>query len=339
MGKAMEKGKVPEEVLIRSVLNTIGHRRREVLVGPAVGQDCSAAAVDEGDVIVLSTDPITGTSRGLGRLGTLITTNDIAAAGAEPVGIMMTLLLPEGFEEEALAALMAEAEETCQAINVEIMGGHTEMTDAVNRPVITVTGIGRIRRDKLNTLGDIRPGDAIIVTKSLALEAVSILAAERGEELKAYLPEALVTEAAGFGRYLSIIPEAAAAASCKITSMHDITEGGVYGALWEMGAGAGLGLEVDGSTLPVTEAARAVCRVMRIDPCRAMSSGSLLITTPEPETVLRAIREAGVEAVVIGHMTGAGEDRLVRHDDGRVRILDRPETDALYEAISRKIST
>ena len=324
----MKTGKVPEAVLIRSILKQIHHRRPEVLVGPGVGQDCAAVEVKAGEALVLSSDPITGTANEVGSLGILVTTNDIAAAGADPIGVILTLLLPDGYEESELKRLMQDAEAAAQSIGVEIIGGHTEMTDAVIRPVITVTGVGKIPKDRLFTLKTIRPGDAIIVTKSIALEAAAILAADHEEELKAHFPADFVERVKGFKSELSILTEARAAMTGPVSTMHDVTEGGIFGALWEIGAGAGLGLEADIKKIPVRQETIEICEYFGIDPYRSMSSGSLIIMTPDEEAVLDALDRAGCPAALIGHMT-EGNDRIVRN--GReVRYLDKPGIDELY---------
>ena len=136
----MKIGKLPEPVLIRSVLKQVKHRREEVLVGPAVGQDCAALEVGEDEVLVMSTDPITGTAKDLGHHSIHITANDLAAAGADPVGVMLTVMLPDTVEEPEIRKMMQDAEETCEKLHMEILGGHTEITNVVNQPLISVTG-------------------------------------------------------------------------------------------------------------------------------------------------------------------------------------------------------
>lgn len=142
----MKIGKLPEPVLIRSVLKQVKHRRGEVLVGPAVGQDCAALEVGEDEVLVMSTDPITGTAKDLGHHSIHITANDLAAAGADPVGVMLTVMLPDTVEEPEIRKMMQDAEETCEKLHMEILGGHTEITNVVKQPLISVTGVGKMKK-------------------------------------------------------------------------------------------------------------------------------------------------------------------------------------------------
>ena len=204
----MKIGKLPEQVLVRSVLKQAKHRREEVLVGPAVGQDCAVMALGEDEVFVMSSDPITGTVKDIGSHGIYITANDLAASGAEPVGVLLTVLLPENVEEPQIRQMMQDAERTCKELNMEIMGGHTEITNVVRQPLLTVTGVGKTKRKDLLLTMQVQPGQDIVVTKWIGLEGTAILAKEREEELlKRFNPE-LVRTAQEFSRYLSVIREA-----------------------------------------------------------------------------------------------------------------------------------
>ena len=327
----MKKGKIPEAVLIRSVLKQLHKRRKEVAVGPAVGQDCAALCLEDGEALVLSSDPITGTTKDIGRFGALVTTNDIAAAGAEPVGIILTMLLPEDTTEAQLKQMISETEESCGKIGVEVIGGHTEITDAVVRPVISVTGVGKIRKNRLFTLKSVHEGDDLVVTKWIALEATSILAKEKREELLKHFPDGIVDAASNFDAYLSVIPESKIAMEHGMSAMHDVTEGGIFGALWEMGSGSGCGLEADLKKIPIRQESVEICEYFDINPYLSMSSGSMLIASPDGAGLVKKLKAAGIPASVIGRMT-PGNDRIVRNGE-EVRYLDKPQTDELYKVL------
>ena len=241
----MKIGKLPESVLIRSVLKEVGHRRAEVLVGPSVGQDCAVLEAREGEVLVLSSDPITGTTKDIGSHSVYITANDLAASGAEPVGIMLTILLTPDTEEAELKNMMRGVEKTCKELNMEIMGGHTEITDVVRQPLISLTGVGKMKKEELLVTSGVKPGEDLVVTKWIGLEGTSIAAKEREAALLKRFAPAFVETAKQFDQYLSVLPEAKIAKAWGASAMHDITEGGVFGALWEMGSGSGVGLDID----------------------------------------------------------------------------------------------
>ena len=193
----MKIGKVPESVLKRSVIRQLHTKRKEVVLGAGVGEDCAALTLAPDEMFVMSTDPITGTIHEIGKLAILITTNDLASAGAEPIGVMLTILLPEHTEESLLKQLMQELEEAAAAVSVQIMGGHTEITRVVNQPLVTVCGVGKVKKNGLISTGGAKPGMDIIATKWIGLEGTAIIANEKEEELCTHFSR--MAEASGVG--------------------------------------------------------------------------------------------------------------------------------------------
>ena len=227
----MKIGKIPESVLKRSVFKQIRTKRPEVLIGAGVGEDCAVMQLKENEVFVLSTDPITGTVKDLGSHSIHITANDLAASGAEPIGVKLTVMLPDTVEEPEVKKMMQEAEATCKKLNMEVLGGHTEITNVVRQPLISVTGVGKIKKSRVITTLQVQPEQDIVVTKWIGLEATTILAKEREEELRKRFSAGIVDTAIGFDQFLSVVPESRIAMEHGVTAMHDITEGGVFGAL------------------------------------------------------------------------------------------------------------
>ncbi len=327
----MKVGKVPEAVLKRSVLKQIRTDRPEVLMGASVGEDCAAVALQEDEMFVLSTDPITGTAKDIGHLAIQITLNDLASAGAEPIGVMLTFLLPEKLSEAKLRTMMEQAEEAAHAANVQIMGGHTEVTRVVNQPVISVVGVGKAKKGRLISTAAARPGMDVIVTKWIGLEGTSIIAKEKETELLTRYPKALVDEAKGFDRYLSVLPEAATAVKSGVSAMHDVTEGGIFGALWEMAESAGVGLEIDLKKIPIRQETVEVCEFFDVNPYELISSGSMLMAASDGNGLVRALEAEGIPAVCIGKVTD-GNDRVIVSGEER-RFLEPPKTDELYRVV------
>ncbi|MEY8334006.1 AIR synthase family protein [Lachnospiraceae bacterium 47-T17] len=327
----MKVGKVPEAILKRSVLKQIQTDRPEVLLGASVGEDCAAVSLQEDEIFVLSTDPITGTARDIGHLAIQITLNDLASAGAEPIGVMLTFLLPEGLSEAKLRGMMEQAEMAARAANVQIMGGHTEVTRVVKQPVISVVGVGKAKKGRLISTAGARPGMDVIVTKWLGLEGTSIIAKEKEEELLTRYPKALVDAAKGFDAYLSVLPEAAIAVESGVSAMHDVTEGGIFGALWELAESAGVGLEIDLKKLPIRQETVEVCEFFDINPYELISSGSMLMAASDGNGLVRALRAADIPAVCVGKVT-AGNDRVIVSGEER-RFLEPPKADELYKVV------
>ena len=327
----MKIGKLPEPILIRSVLKQVKHRREEVLVGPAVGQDCAVVQVESDEVLVMSTDPITGTVKDLGSHSIHITANDLASSGAEPIGVMLTVMLPDTVEEPEVKKMMQEAEATCKKLNMEVLGGHTEITNVVRQPLISVTGVGKIKKSRVITTLQVQPEQDIVVTKWIGLEATTILAKEREEELRKRFSAGIVDTAIGVDQFLSVVPESRIAMEHGVTAMHDITEGGVFGALWEMASGAGVGLEVDLKKIPIRQETVEICQYFDLNPYQIMSSGSMMIAADDGHELVRKLEKAGIHAAVVGR-TNAGNDRILRNGED-VRYLDKPQPDELYKVL------
>ncbi len=236
-------GKLDNDDLERLVLHKFRRVRPESLSAPAIGQDCATLDV-QNDLIVLSSDPITSASSAhLGRLTVHVCCNDAAAAGAEPVGLLVTLLLPPSSSLEEIGRIADDLSTAAQLANVDILGGHTEVTDSVTRPVTSATVVARQARGK--ALAGMKPGDEIVMTKSAAIEGTTILA-EDFPHLLAAVPAKTLENARAFSGKLSIVPESAIAMQFGAVAMHDVTEGGV--------------LARSGSWLTPTAAARSFFR-------------------------------------------------------------------------------
>lgn len=327
----MKIGKVPESVLKRSVIRQLHTKRKEVVLGAGVGEDCAALTLAPDEMFVMSTDPITGTIHEIGKLAILITTNDLASAGAEPIGVMLTILLPEHTEESLLKQLMQELEEAAAAVSVQIMGGHTEITRVVNQPLVTVCGVGKVKKNGLISTGGAKPGMDIIATKWIGLEGTAIIAHEKEEELCTHFSRHFVEQAQALDRYLSVMPEAATAVKSGVGAMHDVTEGGIFGALWEMAEASGVGLVIDLKKIPLRQETVEVCEFFHINPYELISSGCMLMAAADGNELIRRLKENGIEATVIGKAT-AGNDRVLMNED-ECRFLEPPKTDELYKVI------
>lgn len=330
----MEIGKVPESVLKRAVLRQLHTKREEVLVGASVGEDCAAVQLGPDEVFVLTTDPITGTSVDMGRLAVHITANDLASAGAEPVGVLLTVLLPPSAKEPLVRQLVQEVESACRELHMQAIGGHTEVTAVVNQPVISVTGVGKVKKGRLVTTGGAKAKDDVVVTKWIGIEGTSIIAKEKEAALFARFPRSFVEEAKGFDKLLSVVPEAAIAVKSGVSAMHDVTEGGIYGALWELAEASGIGLEIDLKAIPIRQETVEICEYYRLNPYQLISSGCMLMTSPDGRKLVRDLEEAGIHASLIGRCADGRAKKILNGSD--VSYLERPKTDELYKIYVEK---
>jgi len=330
----LKAGKLDTELLENIVFKHIHHKRPEVLVRPGVGEDC--ATLDFGQYeCVMSTDPITAAISEIGRLAIHITCNDIASNGVEPLGIMLAVMLPLGTTAEEIERIMMQAAEVSEKLGVEIIGGHTEITPAVNRPVIVSTAVGRTLAGGSQRAQNMRPGDLILMTKQTGLEGAGIIASDFEEELSGVLTEEEIQEAKGYLKEVSVLKEGVAAGKVGTAGMHDITEGGVLGAVWELSEIANAGLLINEDSIPVTPVTRKLCAHFGIDCLRLISSGSMMIIAhPEKkDAVMEAVREAGVPVACIGTVTEPEAGRFLVRADGTKAVIAPPESDELYKVV------
>lgn len=324
----MRQGKISENVLKRSVLRKIKTHREEVISGAGIGKDCAILAHKEGMETVLSITPVTAPLAELGRYAVPMALNNVAVAGAEPIGVLLALLLPEETEEAELAGLMEQVQEICNALHVDILGGHTEVTPVVREPVMTVTGVGHRDAEQAKRLSGIAAGQDIVVSKWIGLEGTARLAKSYREKLSQRFPMRMIEDAADYDRYLSIIPEAATAVKSGVCGMHDVSRGGIFAALWEMASGAGVGLNVHLKKLPVRQETIEICEYFDLNPYELLSGGCLLMTAWDGEKLVMDLAGAKIPAVVVGKITDS-HDRVLFHGEEK-RFLDMPKTDQMY---------
>lgn len=330
----MRQGKISENVLKRSVLRKIKTHREEVVSGAGIGKDCAILAQSAGTETVVSTTPVSAPLTELGCYAIPMALNNVAVVGAKPVGVLLTILLPEETQESELAQLMEQAEEICSGQQVEILGGHTEVTQVVREPVMTVTGIGQRMHAQKEYLSGTAPGQGIVISKWIGLEGTARLAKRYREELCQRFPTRMIEDAADYDRYLSVIPEAATAVKSGVCGMHDVSRGGIFAALWEMASGAGVGLNVDLKKLPVRQETIEICEYFALNPYELLSGGCLIMTAQDGEKLVTDLAEAGIPAIIVGKTTDSN-DRILYNGEEK-RFLDMPKTDQIYHIFSKK---
>lgn len=327
----MKIGKVSESVLKRSILKQIKTKREEIVNGAGVGEDCAILSFGKTEDCAVCTESLVIHNGRSVRHAVIKAANNLAAGGAEPVGVLIAAVLPEKAEEADIKTLMTEAEAVCAELNMQLSGGHTEISEAVNSPLLTVTGIGKRIADDAGTKrqAEQRQCMDIVVTKWIGLEGTAILAKEKEADLLSKYPTHLVEEAKHFEKYLSVVPEAAIAVKSGAFVMHDASEGGIFGALWELAQRLGVGLEIDLKKLPVKQETIEVCEFFDVNPYELLSGGSLLIATEHGSDLVRALEKEQIHAVVVGKTTD-NNDRVVINEEER-RFLEPRKTDEIHK--------
>jgi hydrogenase expression/formation protein HypE len=323
-------GKLPSHLLAEFIASLPGGPR--VVLGPRLGED--AAVLDMGDhYLVAKTDPITFATDEIGWYAVQINANDIATTGAVPLWFLATILLPDACATAGMARdILSQIAGACRDLNIAVVGGHTEITHNLDRPVVVGCMLGEVEKDWLVRTGGARPGDAILLTKGAPIEATAIIAHEKRVELEGQFPASFLDRCANYLHQpgISVVREARLAVEVGgVTSMHDPTEGGVVTALWELADACGCAVEVDlfGDGSPWLPDGEALCKAFNLDPAGAIASGALLLTVPPDRLgqLLAAYHRARIPVYRLGRV-GRGDP--VVHDRQRGELL-RPARDEI----------
>ncbi len=320
----MQPGKLPLDLLSR-LLDKIDVSDPRVVLGARTGED--AALIDFGDrCLVAKTDPITFATDLIGWYMVQVNSNDIAVMGGTPRWLMATLLLPDDTSEAEVERIFTQIREACAALDITLIGGHTEITYDLRRPIAVGAMLGEVPKERAVLTSGARPGDRIILTKAIAVEGASILAHEAADDLLAngVLPETI--ERARdllFNPGISVVPEAAIAREAvNVHAMHDPTEGGLSGGLVELAAAANVGLLIDMDAVPILPECREICDALGLDPLGLIASGSLLAAVPQSDApkLIHALDAQGIPAHEIGRVTQAADGLKAQFGD-EIRVL------------------
>lgn len=327
----MKIGKLSSEDLQELIIGKINYKNDEVFLKPTVGEDCAAISFGE-YACVVSTDPITGTASEVGKLAVHISCNDVASSGIKPIGLLLTILVPESTTKEELGYIMQQASEEADKVGVDIIGGHTEVTNAVNRVVVSSTAIGKQLKSKLVKTSGAQINDAIIITKSAGLEGTGIIGFEKTDELLTFMSAVEVQECKDMLDKVSVVPEGVICGEFGVTSMHDVTEGGVLGALWEVCEASQTGCEIYEKKIIIKSVTQMICDYYKIDPLKLISSGTMLVTVADKacDDLLDQLSEKGIEAAKIGNIK---EKNFGLKFSNNQRKIDAPGSDELYKVV------
>jgi hydrogenase expression/formation protein HypE len=328
-------GKLPLQHL-RSLLKHLPKHDPRLLIGPQIGED--AAVIDAGDrYLVVATDPVTFATDHIGRYAVHVNANDVAVLGARPLWFFVVMLLPESRTTPELAeTIMADVRTACEELDVSLGGGHTEITQGLDRPILVGQMLGEVAPTRLVRKTCIAVGDRILLTRGVAIEGTAILAQEKAEPLTGRVNADVLARAARFlvDPGISVVRAALAAANVGETvhAMHDATEGGLATGLVELVAPVGLGIRVIREHIPVFPETDAICQALALDPLKLLASGALLIAVAPDgaDSVLSAIEATGIPVAVMGEVRPASEGITIV-TNGNVE----PLTPAVRDEIAR----
>jgi hydrogenase expression/formation protein HypE len=339
--RELPSGKVPLK-LLSSLLPDDWPPGAGVVIGPAVGEDAAVVRMN-GKLLIAKADPITLASRDMGRYLVEVNANDIAVMGAKPRWLLLTILLPPGHAADRhFATIMRQVQEACDDANIALVGGHSEVTDGLSRPIAVGAMLGELCGTRILDKSTIRPGDELFMTASIAIEGTAALARDFRPVLRSRgLGSKSLRRASNLllDPGISIVREAGIAAQIEhVRALHDPTEGGIVAAVYELGVRSGCGILLDVDSIPILPETFAVCQALGLDPFRLLASGSMLIAAA-PGTggaLADAFSDARIGLTKIGRFLpeGRGSWAVVGGKKERLRPPDRDELARAYDLLS-----
>ena len=326
-------GKIPNPVL-RELLAGFGPADPRVRVGPGIGLD--AAVIDLGDrYLVAKTDPITFASDWVGWYAVQVNANDVACMGAEPRWFLASLLLPEGKTDRGFAeTIFKQIGEACRLLEVSLVGGHTEISHGIDRPIVVGCMLGEVAKEGLVTAAGAQVGDVLLLVGGIPVEATAILAREKANELAGRFEPQFLERCRNFlfEPGISVVRAARLVlAAGPVHSMHDLTEGGLLAGLWELAEASGCGLEVDQEAIPILPEGQTLCEAFGLNPLASIASGALLLTAHRSRqaAIEQALTTQGIVVSPIGQVTSRAEPEVRLRSAGGVGLAPKPERDEI----------
>ncbi|MHC1600969.1 MAG: AIR synthase family protein [Candidatus Nezhaarchaeales archaeon] len=310
-------GKLPPSMLESLVFSRIGVINDRVLVGPSIGEDAAIIDLGNDKVLVVHVDPITEAIERIGWLSVHIASNDIAVRGVKPEWFLSTILLPPTAAMEALDVITRQIDNALREINGMMIGGHTEVSPGIEKPIVVMTALGIGSRDEVVLTRGARPGDYVLITKAVGLEGTAIIASDFKDKLLSLgVEQSVLNEAIRYFNEISVLKEALALAKAKaVSSMHDPTEGGLINGLIEIARVSKCAIEIYEDKIPIRAPTKTICKALGLDPLKLISSGAL-IATIRPDLMNRAVealKSIGINFSVIGKVVSEEKPRVILH--------------------------
>jgi hydrogenase expression/formation protein HypE len=341
-------GKLSPELMSKYVFGMTGAKSSQVILEPSLGLDFGVVRLDRGRgraksrsapgrYLIVSSDPITGVSERAGWYAVNVSANDIATSGNRPKFMQSVVLLPARASEKEVRLLIADMHKTAGDLGIAIVGGHTEVSPGLDRPLVVTTAFALA--DSFVTTAGAKAGDTLMMTKTAGVEGTAIIGTD--PRFGKGLGRKAIAAARGYFERISVVEEAVAAYETGLVhAMHDCTEGGVLGAVFEMATASGLGLRVEEDQIPVSEVTARMCSSLGIDPLKLISSGTLIVAVEKggEEEVRDAVASVGSTISPIGRFND-GKIALASspgiHGGDRLQVLTGPPTDEIWRLHGR----
>ena len=325
----MNPRKISVTVLKRSVFKNIKKRNPESVSVPYVGMDC-AVMKNVKDYTYVTVNPVICGERYC-EMGIIKAANNISCMGGNIRAVLVNVMFGAGYDEKQLKSIMKRLEAMCDVLDIQIAGGHTCVMSGLSQAVISITGMGDGDDAQSASLKRITPGEDIVITKTIGMEGSEIIADMKEEELKARFSQQFVDSLKYSNEDFLILSEAAVAIKHGVTAMHDLSEGGIFAALWDICEASGKGISIDIKKIPVKQALIEACELYDLNPYELISGGSLLLVTKNGNELVQSLKESGIRAEVIGKTTDTNDKIILNGDE--IRYLDTPSRDEIYKIL------
>lgn len=332
----MKVGNVSQTVLRRSILKQLHTRREESIIQPSVEEMCAAIRIEEDEQVVFTNTSLFGDEKDLAVFAMAHVLNDLWTRGAEPIGVNISILLPPHAYESRLKSMISYAEEVAEGQRIQILNAKAEVSPVLSKSLVTVFGIGKEKKEGLLQSSMGMAGQDVVLTNWIGLEGMLRILREKKEELSKRFVPAFLHQIEEQQQYLLAGDELRIAKEFGVSAMHQITEGGILAALWNLTEASGTGIDVDLKKIAIKQETIEVCEHFHLNPYQMTSAGSILLVTHDGEGLVSRLEKNGKKATVIGRLTDCNEK--VIWNDTEKRFIDRPARDELLKIYTGEIT-
>lgn len=332
----MKVGNVSQTVLRRSILKQLHTRREESIIQPSVEEMCAAIRIEENEQVVFTNTSLFGDEKDLAVFAMAHVLNDLWTRGAEPIGVNISILLPPHAYESRLKSMISYAEEVAEGQRIQILNAKAEVSPVLSKSLVTVFGIGKEKKEGLLQSSMGMAGQDVVLTNWIGLEGMLRILREKKEELSKRFVPAFLHQIEEQQQYLLAGDELRIAKEFGVSAMHQITEGGILAALWNLTEASGTGIDVDLKKIAIKQETIEVCEHFHLNPYQMTSAGSILLVTHDGEGLVSRLEKNGKKATVIGRLTDRNEK--VIWNDTEKRFIDRPAQDELLKIYTGEIT-
>lgn len=332
----MKVGNVSQTVLRRSILKQLHTRREESIIQPSVEEMCAAIRIEEDEQVVFTNTSLFGDEKDLAVFAMAHVLNDLWTRGAEPIGVNISILLPPHAYESRLKSMISYAEEVAEGQRIQILNAKAEVSPVLSKSLVTVFGVGKEKKEGLLQSSMGMAGQDVVLTNWIGLEGMLRILREKKEELSKRFVPAFLHQIEEQQQYLLAGDELRIAKEFGVSAMHQITEGGILAALWNLTEASGTGIDVDLKKIAIKQETIEVCEHFHLNPYQMTSAGSILLVTHDGEGLVSRLEKNGKKATVIGRLTDCNEK--VIWNDTEKRFIDRPAQDELLKIYTGEIT-